>query len=292
MPDFDASIFGDFSDILGDLFGFGDLFGGCRRARRGPRRGADVGYDLELGLEEAVFGKEADVRLRRSEACARCGGSGAASPADIVSCPACGGSGQQAFRQGFLTIARTCGQCRGSGRAIRRVCEECRGAGQVQRDRTIRIRIPPGVESGNQMRVRGEGEGGDAGGQAGDLYVVIHVREHPVFTREERHLRCDVPVTFSQAALGAEVKVPVLGGGDTPLRIPAGTQTGSVLKVKGLGVKDGRGVGDLLVSVSVRTPTRLSKEGRKALQKLAESGDEAFSEEDRSIFGKVKDIFS
>jgi molecular chaperone DnaJ len=287
---FDEAVFGDFADILGDLFGFGDPFG--RGRRRGPRRGTDLGYDLEMSLEEAAFGKEAEVHLTRTLACEECGGSGAKAPTDIVTCPSCHGSGQLAFQQGFLTIARTCSTCRGSGRSIRKPCPACRGAGQVRRDSKLTIKIPPGVDDGNRLRVRGEGESGEPGAPAGDLYVIIHVRDHEFFKRDGRNLRCRIPITFSQAALGVEIKVPLLGGGTADLKVPGGTQSESEFRIRGQGIKDGSGVGDLKVRAVVRTPARLSKEGKKALQKLAETGDESLSEEDRSLFSKVKDLFS
>jgi len=168
--------------------------------------------DLELSLEEAVFGRENEIRLPRAESCTACGGSGAASPSDMATCATCHGTGQQTFRQGFLTIARTCGSCHGAGRTIRKPCGECRGQGRVQRQRTLKVRIPPGVDSENRIRVRGEGEAGEQGGPPGDLYVILHVRDHPVFRREGRDLALDLPITFSQAALGAEIPIPLLGG--------------------------------------------------------------------------------
>jgi len=292
MPDLDASVFADFADIFGDMFGVGDiLFGGGRR-RRGPRRGADLGYDLEITLEEAVFGVEKEIRTVRTEVCSRCEGSGAASPADLVTCPACQGTGQQALRQGFLTIARTCGTCRGAGRAIRKPCGECAGAGGVRRERAVRASIPAGVDDGNRLRLRGEGEAGEPGAPPGDLYVILRVRGHPVFIREGRDILCDYPITFSQAALGSEIEVPVLGGGSAKLKIPQGTQNGSEFRLRGRGAKEGRGIGDQIVRVKVRTPAKLSKDGRKALEMLARSGDEAFTGEDRGLFEKVKDLFS
>jgi len=290
-PQFDEAVFGDFADILGDLFGFGDPFRRGGR-RRGPQRGEDLRYDMELSLEEAAFGKDAEVRLTRTLACEACKGAGAKSPADIVTCPSCNGTGQLAFQQGFLTIARTCGTCRGTGRSIRKPCEECRGAGQVRRDAKLTLKIPPGVDEGNRLRVRGEGGSGDVGAPAGDLYVIIHVREHPRFEREGRHLHARVAITFSQAALGGEVNVPLLGGGSAELKIPAGTQAGTEFRLRGQGIRDGSGVGDLKVRAIVMTPRKLSKEGKRALQKFSETGDEEFSEEDRSLFAKVKDFFS
>jgi len=290
MPDFDASIFGDFADIFGDLFGMGDIFGSHRR--RGPRAGRDLGYELEISLEEAAFGVEKELRTVRAEACPKCDGSGAKSPSDLVTCPACRGTGQQTLRQGFLTIARSCSTCGGSGRSISKPCDECSGAGRVRRERAIRASIPAGVDDGNRLRLRGEGEPGEPGGRPGDLYVIIHVREHPIFKRAGRDLYCEFPISFSQAALGAEIEVPVLGGGSAKVSIPAGTQFGAEFRLRGRGVKEGRSTGDQIVRAVVRTPVKLSKEGRKALRSLAESGDEAFTEEDRTIFDKVKDLFS
>ena len=287
---FDEAVFGDFADILGDLFGFGDAFG--RGRRRGPRRGADLGYELEMSLEEAAVGKETEVHLSRTLACEECGGSGAKSPSDIATCPSCHGSGQLAFHQGFLTIARTCGTCRGSGRSIRKPCTGCRGAGQVRKESKLTIKIPAGVDAGNRLRVRGEGESGEPGAPPGDLYVIIHVREHAFFKRDGRNLHCRIPITFSQAALGTELKVPLLGGGTIDLRIPPGTQSEAEFRIRAHGIKDGSGAGDLKVRTVVRTPAKLSKDGKKLLQKLAETGDEALSEEDRSLFAKVKDLFS
>ncbi|HXI01623.1 MAG TPA: molecular chaperone DnaJ [Candidatus Saccharimonadales bacterium] len=292
MPDFDPATFADFTDILGDLFGFGDFFGGRGRRAQGPRRGSDLAYDLEIDLEEAVFGAPRTLEFPRLENCSLCGGSGAASEDDVVRCPECRGSGQQTLRQGFIAIARTCPACRGAGTTVRRPCEECRGAGRRRVNRKLEIGIPAGADTGMRLRVRGEGEAGDRGAPPGDLYVMIHVREHETFVRDGRNLVCELPVTFSQAGLGAELKVPVLGGGERPLKIPAGTQGGTLFRIRGEGVRDRGGAGDLIVRVRVRTPVRLSKEGRKALEALSESGDEDLAEEDRSLFRKVKDIFS
>ncbi len=291
MPDFDPATFVDFADILGDLFGFGDLFGGRGRARA-ARRGADLAYDLEISLEEAAFGVERALEIPRTESCPRCEGSGAASQKDVVRCTACGGTGQQTLRQGFISIARTCPTCRGAGRTIRKPCEECRGAGTLRRTRTLEIRVPPGADTGSRLRVRGEGASGGPRARPGDLYITIHVREHEIFTREGEHLICELPLTFSQAALGTEVDAPLLGGETKRLKIPAGTQTGAVFRLRGEGIRGRHGAGDLLVRVTVRTPERLSRAGRAALEALAESGDESVAEGERGLFRKVRDIFS
>jgi molecular chaperone DnaJ len=289
---FDPGAFSDFADILGDFFGMGDVFFGGGRRRSGPRPGRDLGYDLELDLEHAVFGTEQEIRTVRAEACGSCGGSGAATPEDLVTCPTCHGSGQQTLRQGFLSIARTCGACRGAGKAISNACDECSGGGRVRRELTHKVSVPAGVDHGTRLRIRGEGEAGEPGAPSGDLYVILHVREHAVFSRSGRHLVCELPISFSQAGLGGEVDVPLLGGGTASLRIPPGTQFGAQLSISGKGVNERGRLGDLVVHVRVRTPARLSDEGRKALKALAESGDEVFSEEDRSMFDKVKDFFS
>lgn len=292
MPEFDPSIFADFGDILGDLFGFGDLFGGLGRRSTGSRRGADLAYDLEIDLEEAVFGGEHSIKIPRRETCSGCEGSGAASPADVVRCSACGGAGRQTFRQGFLSIARTCSSCGGAGTTVTKRCEECRGEGRLLREREMEVRIPAGAGTGDRLRVRGGGEAGNPGAPPGDLYITIHVKEHDVFQREGYHLVCTRPLTFSQAALGTDLEVPLLGGGERALKIPPGTQSGSLFRIRGEGVRDRRGTGDIIVRVMVRTPTRLSSEGRAALEALAASGDEDSGQEDRSIFQKVKDMFS
>jgi molecular chaperone DnaJ len=285
---FDRDIFGDFSDILGDLFGFGSIFGGGRRGRRAAV-GRDLRYDLEIDFEEAVRGLESSVQVPRLESCERCAGSGA-KEGGLVSCENCGGRGQVAFQQGFFTFARTCEQCAGRGRRITDPCEECEGRGRVQKQRTLRIRIPAGVDDGTRIRMSGEGEGGPAGGPPGDLYVVLHVRKHPLFERRDLDIHFDLPISISQAALGAEMKVPTLDGAEK-LTIPAGTQSGVSFRLKGRGVPvlNGSGRGDQYVKVMVRTPTKLSEEKRRLLEKLAELDGEETSEP--GLFDRVKNIF-
>jgi molecular chaperone DnaJ len=287
---FDPETFSDFADILGDFFGFGGIFGGARRGR-GRRPGADLRYDLEIDFEEAVRGLQTRIRVPRLERCETCDGSGAKEQDGIRTCAQCGGRGQIAYQQGFFTIARTCGQCGGSGRIIVKPCSSCKGSGRVKRERTLQVRIPPGVDDGTRMRLGGEGEASTQGGPAGDLYVVLHVREHPVFRRDGAALRCDVPVSFSQAALGAKIPVPTLEG-DEEIDLPAGTQSGTILRLQGRGVPslDGRRRGDLLATVIVVTPTRITAERRKLFEQLAAMEGEDTS--DRSLFDRVKDIFS
>jgi molecular chaperone DnaJ len=287
-----AQGFGGIEDILGDLFGFGDVFGGRGGAggrRSAAQRGADLRYDLEMTLEEAAAGMTAQLRVPRLEACEGCKGSGAAPGTQPETCSTCGGAGQVRYQQGFFSVARTCGQCRGAGRVIRTPCEQCKGAGRVEREKQIEVKIPAGVETGSRLRLAGEGEGGVQGGPAGDLYVVIHVKEHDVFERQGNNLYASVPVTFAQAALGSEVTVPTLEGQE-PLKVPAGTQTGTVFRLKGHGmpVLGGRGRGDLFVSVTVVTPTTLTREQRKLLEQLAHIEEKDLG--DKSLMDKVRDI--
>jgi len=288
---FDPTIFSDFGDILGDLFGFGDIFG--RRPRGGPRRGADLRYDLRLSFEEAAFGTETNLRIPRSERCDACGGSGSAPGTAPTTCPDCQGRGQVRFQQGPFTVARTCGRCGGAGQVVTSPCEKCRGEGAVRIERKLQLKIPPGVDTDSQLRIAGEGEPGAAGGPSGDLYVVIHVEAHDFFKRDGAHLFCELPISFAQAALGARVEVPTLGGEATRLSIPEGTQSGTTLRLKGHGVPqlgtDRRG--DLHVTVRVVVPRRLDSEQRKAVQALAEvlPAPAADEKDERSLFERLKD---
>jgi molecular chaperone DnaJ len=288
-----AQGFGGIEDILGDLFGFGEVFGGGRGSggRRGAaQRGADLRYDLEMTLEEAAEGMTAQLRVPRLEACDACKGSGSGPGTQPENCSGCNGTGQVRYQQGFFSVARTCGQCRGAGRVIRTPCETCRGAGRVEREKQIEVKIPAGVETGSRLRLAGEGEGGAQGGPAGDLYVVIHVKEHELFERQGNNLYASVPVTFAQAALGAETTVRTLGEQQS-LKVPAGTQTGTVFRLKGHGmpVLGGRGRGDLFVSVTVVTPTTLTREQRKLLEQLAQVEEKDLT--DKGLMDKVRDIF-
>jgi molecular chaperone DnaJ len=284
--------FGGIEDILGDLFGFGEVFGGARGGSRrtAAQRGADLRYDLEITLEEAAAGMTASLRIPRLETCDICKGSGAAEGTQPETCVTCGGSGQVRYQQGFFSVARTCGSCRGTGRLIKTPCETCLGAGRVERERSMEVKIPAGVETGSRLRIAGEGEAGTQGGPSGDLYVVLHVSEHEQFERQGSNLYASVPVTFAQAALGSEIPVQTLDA-QQQLKIPAGTQTGTVFRVKGQGmpVLGGRGRGDLFVSVTVVTPTTLTREQRKLLEQLSEI--ETTDLEDKGLMDKVRDIF-
>jgi molecular chaperone DnaJ len=284
--------FGGFEDILGDLFGFGDVFGGGRSGSRrsAAQRGADLRYDLEITLEDAANGMTAQLRIPRLETCGTCKGSGAAAGTEPETCQTCGGTGQLRYQQGFFSVARTCHACRGAGKIIKNPCSDCRGSGRVEREKQMEVKIPAGVETGSRLRVQGEGEAGSSGGPPGDLYVVIIVAEHEYFQRQGSNLYAAVPITFAQAALGAEVPVKTLEN-DEKIKVPTGTQTGTVFRLKGKGMPalGGRGRGDLFISVTVVTPTSLTREQRKLLEQLAMIEDKDL--EDRGLVDKVRDIF-
>lgn len=289
FPGFDQDTFADFSDILGDLFGLGSIFGGGRsRRRRGG--GRDLRYDLEIDFEEAVLGMETRIQVPRLETCGDCDGSGAAEGGSQT-CGQCGGAGQVAFQQGFFTVARPCGACQGTGRRITRPCTGCEGRGRIQQERTLGIRIPAGVDNGTRIRMSGEGEGGVGGGRPGDLYVVLHVREHEIFERQDQDLHCVLPLTFSQAALGTEIEVPTIEG-TRPLSVPEGTQSGTTFRLKGLGVPaiNSVGRGDHFVTVQLVTPSRLSEEYRELMEQMAELEGQA--DDEPGLFERVKKIFS
>ena len=295
---FDPSVFNDFSDILGNMIGFGDAFGGGRRSG-GPQRGSDLRYDLEIGFDEAAKGIETTIQIPRHEACATCSGSGAAPGSQPTTCPQCRGQGQVRFQQGFFTVARTCPQCRGAGRIVSRPCPDCRGEGMVARDRKITVKIPAGIATGQQLRLQNEGEGGAQGGPPGHLYVAVQVQEHPFFRRDGMNLYCEVPVNFTTLALGGDVQVPTLDGTDS-VRVAEGTQTGATLRLRGKGMPDvnGRGRGDLFATVQARTPKKLTKEQRHLLDQLAKAlPKEQFEprehdgQDERNLFDRVKDMF-
>jgi molecular chaperone DnaJ len=298
---FDPTVFSGFEDILGglgDIFGFGDLFGGGRR-RGGPQRGGDLRYDLEITFEESARGTETTIQIPRQENCETCGGSGAARGSSPAVCSQCRGMGQVRFQQGFFTVARTCPQCRGSGKMITKPCQDCRGAGRVNRERKIGVKIPAGIATGQQLRLQNEGEAGAAGGPPGHLFVVVHVREHEFFRRDGLNLFCEIGVNFTTLALGGEIQVPTLDGTEK-VRVPEGTQTGTTLRLRGKGMPDvgGRGKGDLLATVQVQTPQKLTRDQRHLLEQLARAlPQELFeprphgAEEDRNLFDRVKDMF-
>lgn len=286
---FDQEIFGDFGDILGNIFGFGSIFGG---GRRGPRAGSDLRYDLELTFEQAAQGVESPIVIPRLDRCGTCRGTGAEGKDGVKTCPTCRGRGQVAFQQGFFTIARTCSTCGGAGKRIVKPCATCAGQGRVKSESTLTVKVPAGVDDGMRLRISGEGEASPDGGPAGDLYVVLHVAPHAVFHRDGAQLHCDVTISFAQAALGTSVRVPLIGGGEEELDVEAGTQSGTVLRLRGRGLPslDRSGKGDLHVTIRVKTPKSVSAEQRELLLKLAElDGDET---SERGLFDRVKDIFN
>ena len=297
---FDPNAFAGFEDIfgnLGDLFGFGDMFGG-RRRRGGPQRGADLRYDLEISFEESYTGTETPIQIPREETCETCTGTGAAPGTSPEVCGHCRGTGQQRFQQGFLTVARPCPTCRGTGRTISKPCQACRGAGRVGRERKITAKIPAGIATGQRLRIYGEGEHGTAGGPAGDLYVVVHVQEHSFFQREGDDLYCELPVPFPTLALGGEIHVPTLEG-DEEVKVSAGTQAGTRFKLRGKGMPNvsGRGHGDLYAIAKVAVPKKLTRDQKHLLEELAktmpaERIETAGAEGgEKPFFEKVKDIF-
>src|SRR5438309_2538996 len=289
---FDPTVFQDFSDIFGEFFGFGDMFGGGGRRRSRVQRGADLREDLTREFEEAFCGVEKKVTVRRHEACEDCHGSGAAPGKGPTTCRSCNGRGQVRYQQGFFSIARTCPTCQGSGSVITDPCPKCKGEGRILRQRTVDAKIPAGVEDGTRIRFSGAGEVGQVGGPAGDLYVVLHVKDHPFFAREGNDLHCVVPISITQAAMGAEIRVPTMEGEHT-LKIPDGTQPGTTFRIRGKGVPvlNGHGKGDLYVQARVQIPNRLSKRQRELLQELETTAKVDNHPMLRSLLGKVKDIF-
>lgn len=281
-----------FEDIIGDLFG--DFFGTSRGGRGGrgrARRGQDLQYRLDLSFEDAARGCEQTIAIPRLVACAECGGRGARKGTQPQTCSQCRGSGQMRFQQGFFSIAKTCGTCNGQGTVIADPCPACRGGGAERRTHTLSIKVPAGVDTGSRLKLRGEGEGGSSGAPSGDLYVLIQVREHPIFVRDGNDVVCDVPVSFAQAALGTEIEVPTLDG-LTKVKVPAGTQSGALLKLKGKGVPDlgGYGRGDQIVRVAVETPRKLSKRQRELLEEFARLAGEEVHPLSKSFLEKVKSI--
>jgi molecular chaperone DnaJ len=292
LAGFDASVFEDFEDILGNFFGFsfGDLFGGRAQAgRRGGRPGRDLALEVELTLEEATAGVEREVALSRADACPECGGSGARAGTKKSACSACRGQGQVRIQQGFFAMARTCPQCGGAGEVNPSPCENCRGAGRVRGKRTLKFQIPAGIGDGARLRLQGEGEAGDRGLPGGDLFVLVKLKKHPFFEREDNDLHCRIDVSFPQAALGAKLDVPTLDGSET-IKIPAGAQTGDVVKVKGQGVKSLQGgrKGDLYVHFRVRTPENPGREEKEILRRLAALRGEDPEAVDRRIVDRYR----
>ncbi len=278
---FDPNSFGDFADILGDLFGFGfgDIFGGRggRRRRGGPARGHDLKYTLRMSLEEAATGVEKTLRIPREEQCSRCSGAGSEPGTSPDRCTTCGGAGQVMFRRGLLSVAQTCPTCGGQGMTISDPCTECRGRGRVEEEATLKVKVPAGVDTGMRLRLAGEGEGGSQGGPPGDLYVVMAVEPHELFQREGRDLHFALPVSVFQAMLGPRITVTTILGEDRELEIPAGSQPGDTARLRGSGMPDvdRQRRGDLVAHLDIAIPRKLTGEQRKLVEQAAQAmGDE------------------
>ncbi len=294
--------FHDPFDIFREVFGgggggggsgiFDEFFGGQRHDPTGPQRGSDLRYDLEIGFEEATLGCEKEIKVTKLESCEDCRGSGAASGSGTKTCPTCKGMGAVNRSMGFISVRQTCPQCEGAGKVVEKPCRTCHGTGRREQSSKIKLKIPPGVDTGARLRSSGNGEGGLRGGPPGDLYVVLHVRPHDIFQREGDDLVCEVPIAFVQAALGAEVEVPTLTG-RARINIPAGTQNGTIFRLKGRGVKNvqGYGQGDLHVRVVVEVPTSMNSAQRRKLEEFAELCDASVNPKIKSFFDKAKEFF-
>lgn len=291
--------FHDPFDIFREVFGggggggsiFDDLFGGGMRG--GGNHGADLRYDLEITFIEAVLGCEKKIKIRKAAVCDACQGTGAAKGSERRTCSACGGRGQvEQVLGGIMRMRQTCPRCDGAGQVVERPCRDCGGSGRTEKTSTVRLRIPPGVDNGTRLRSVGNGEAGARGGQPGDLYVVLHVKPHEIFQRDGDDLWCEAPISFVQAALGAEIEVPTLEG-SAHIKVPLGTQSGTVFRLRNRGVRNpqGYGQGDLHVRVLVEVPTRLNREQREKLEEFAGLCDETVNPRSRSFFEKARDLF-
>ncbi|WP_288329913.1 molecular chaperone DnaJ [uncultured Haemophilus sp.] len=282
----------DFGDIFGDMFG--DIFGGGGRGRQRVVRGEDLRYDIQITLEEAVKGTTKDIQINTLAHCDSCDGTGAEKGSKVETCPSCHGSGRIRRQQGFFVTEAVCPTCHGSGKKIEKPCKSCHGEGRVHKKKNLSVKIPAGVDTGNQLRLSGEGAAGENGAPAGDLYVVIHVKEHHIFERDGNNLYCEVPISFSMAALGGEIEVPTLDG-KVKLKIPAETQTGKLFRMRGKGVSSTRNgyAGDLICRVVIETPVNLNKEQKELLEKLEESlkGQKSHSPKSSSFLDGVKKFF-
>jgi len=283
-------IFSTFGDIFGDFFGFG----GRRSQGTRARRGSDLKYNLELTLEEAYTGKEEEIVFDKWESCDICGGTGITPGSEPSVCPDCQGRGEIIRSQGFFQIRTTCSTCNGTGQVIENPCRKCKGRGKVRAEKKVLVRIPPGVDTGIQLRIKGEGETGENRGPSGDLFVVIHVKEHEFFNRDGDDLKCQVPVSLVQAVLGAEISIPVLSDDkERSITIPEGAQPGEIIRIKGAGMpslRRGRGYGDLFVHVAVKIPTKLSQRQRELLLEFSELEKQNIGSKTRDFWNKIKGI--
>ncbi|HEY3936050.1 MAG TPA: molecular chaperone DnaJ [Bryobacteraceae bacterium] len=289
---FDETAFADFGDILGDLFGLGDIFGqrGGRRSR--VQRGEDIRYDLEISFENSMRGLSADLQIPRMEACGKCQGSGAEPNGGLIDCTVCHGRGEVLYQQSFLSIRKTCPSCGGKGKLIRHPCQQCRGEGFTRVDRKLKVNIPAGVDNGTRLRLTGEGNPGPAGSHPGDLYVVIKVHEHPIFERRENDLHCTLPINVAQAVLGAEIEIETFDGTQQIL-VPEGTQPGAQFRIRNLGVPllNSRARGDLFVHLDVQVPKKLTRDERRLFEQLAILLPTENLPQEKSVFEKVRDFF-
>jgi molecular chaperone DnaJ len=283
--------FGGFSDIFEDIFG--QFTGGGRGRQRGPQRGADLRYDMDISLEDAFHGKKNDIRVTVAATCEPCSGAGAKPGTSASTCGSCGGRGQVRAQQGFFVVERPCPTCRGAGKVIADPCGSCRGAGRIDKEKTLNVAVPPGVDDGTRIRLSGEGEAGERGAPAGDLYIFLHLQRHRVFERDGTTLFAKVPVSFTTAALGGTIEVPGLDRVSHEIRIPAGIQSGKQIRQRGAGmpVLNGRGMGDMVVQIDVETPTKLSAKQREILEQFraTETGEE--SPQSSGFFSKLKDMW-
>jgi len=293
---FDGSAgFTDLEDILG-AFGFGDLFGGAGggggRRSRGPARGEDVRHDLTISMEDAIKGTAVEIQIPRHDQCTRCKGNGAEPNDGLTTCPICKGRGEVLYQQSFLSIRRTCGQCNGRGQIIRRPCVQCKGEGMMRSERKLKVTVPAGVDTGTRLKQTGAGHPGPDGARAGDLYVVLRVKEHPVFQRHENDLHCLIPVNVAQAALGAELPLLTFDGLDT-VKVPEGTQSGDQVRLRNKGVPflNGGGRGDIIVHIEVRTPKKLTRDQRKLFEQLREVLPAENEPQEKGLLDRFKEFF-
>ena len=291
--------FHDPFDIFREVFSgagggiFESFFGGGATAdREGRQRGSDLRYDMQITLEEAAFGVDKEIEVRKLDTCAKCAGKGAEPGSRTINCPSCGGRGQVISSRGFFQVSQTCPRCRGVGQIIEKPCRACDGEGRAENTSRIKLKIPAGIADGSRLRSSGNGEAGIRGGPAGDLYVVIHIKEHPIFQREDDNLYCEVPISFTLAALGGEIPVPTLEG-KANLKIPAGTQSGQVFKLRGKGVANvnARDRGDLFARLLVEVPTRLNHEQRQKLEEFASLCGEENTPLHKSFFERAREFF-
>ncbi|HEX3667106.1 MAG TPA: molecular chaperone DnaJ [Rhizomicrobium sp.] len=278
-----------FTEVFDDLFG--ELMGGKRGRRQ--NRGSDLRYNMEITLAEAFAGKAAEIRVNTAVACETCSGTGAGPGSKPEACPTCSGAGKIRAQQGFFTIERTCPNCQGSGRIVRNPCKPCRGSGHAQKERTLAVNIPPGVEEGTRIRLTGEGQAGFNGGPPGDLYIFLSVAPHPIFQRDGHDLHCRAPVSFVTAALGGSIEIPTLDGGRAKVSIPEGTQGGRQIRLRGKGMRVLRGggmAGDLYVEIAVETPVRLSRKQKEMLRTFEKESEEGMHPESEGFFARVKEF--